>query len=372
MPDISNTRSTCSSGSYIFGSPHLISTVMGWKPLTELGVTLVHEHLTSSFLSCKIQNVPYGNYDGDQDLCLSNIGHIKRYPYFYSKNLCLSDADVVKYMDYELSLFKFAGGSSVVETSSYGLKRSLQFVKLYSQTTGINILVGTGYYTAMTQSTSELSMTWLEMYDKMMSEFVYGIKDSNCIGIYPAFIGEVGSSWPIHDFERQSIIATGEVQEQLHCPVSFSPGCNESSPMEILRIYQEAGGNACKVIMSHADRTFTSKEKLMEFIDDTNCFVLFDSFGVENSTYYNNNQFSSVLSDIERIQYISDLKQQGKLNRILMSQDIHTKNRLISYGGSGYSHILNNIIPRMLKKDFNIHEIDKILINNPRQWLSLL
>lgn len=56
------------------------------------------------------------------------------------------------------------------------------------------------------------------------------------------------------DFEKRAIRATGELQEQLRCPVSFHPGRDASAPAEILRLYQEAGGNSEKAIMSHIDR----------------------------------------------------------------------------------------------------------------------
>ena len=57
-------------------------------------------------------------------------------------------------------------------------------------------------------------------------------------------------------FEKRAIQATAEVQQQLKCPVSFHPGRNTAAPSEIMRIYQEAGGDARKAILSHLDRTF--------------------------------------------------------------------------------------------------------------------
>lgn len=36
--------------------------------------------------------------------------------------------------------------------------------------------------------------------------------------------GEVGSSWPITDFEKRAIKASAEVQSVLGCGVTFHPG----------------------------------------------------------------------------------------------------------------------------------------------------
>jgi phosphotriesterase-related protein len=57
----------------------------------------------------------------------------------------------------------------------------------------------------------------------------------------------------VSDFEKKAIIATGEVQAQLGCPVSFHPGRHPEAPFEIIRLFQEAGGDVKKAVMSHLD-----------------------------------------------------------------------------------------------------------------------
>lgn len=55
------------------------------------------------------------------------------------------------------------------------------------------------------------------------------------------------------DFEKRAIVATAHVQTDLNCPVSFHPGRTTEAPFEIIRIFQEAGGDAKKADMSHLD-----------------------------------------------------------------------------------------------------------------------
>ncbi|MAO89393.1 MAG: phosphotriesterase-related protein, partial [Dehalococcoidia bacterium] len=40
------------------------------------------------------------------------------------------------------------------------------------------------------------------------------------------------------------------------------------------------------------------------------------------------------------------------------------------YGGKGYAHILENIVPRMRKRGFSNENIDNILIENPKRILT--
>jgi len=66
----------------------------------------------------------------------------------------------------------------------------------------------------------------------------------------------------------------------------------------------------------------------MEFVDQNRCYVQFDQFGVESS-FYQLNPRTNIMSDMQSIQLIAMLKQEGKLQRVLMSHDIHTKHRLV-------------------------------------------
>lgn len=64
------------------------------------------------------------------------------------------------------------------------------------------------------------------------------------------------------EFEKRAIRATAKAQRQLGCPVSFHPGRNAKAPFEIMRIFQEAGGDTKKTIMSHLDsKTISIEDK---------------------------------------------------------------------------------------------------------------
>jgi phosphotriesterase-related protein len=42
----------------------------------------------------------------------------------------------------------------------------------------------------------------------------------------------------------------------------------------------------------------------------------------------------------------------------------------IKFGGHGYSHILNNVLPKMQAKGISEATTDKITIENPKAWLA--
>ena len=94
-------------------------------------------------------------------------------------------------------------------------------------------------------------------------------------------------------------------------------------------------------------------------------------------------------SDAQRISVVKMLCDKGFADYIFISHDIHSKHRLVShyyfqsiimvqrllilqvkYGGHGYSHILQNIIPKMKDRGISDEDITKMTITSPGKWLT--
>lgn len=100
-------------------------------------------------------------------------------------------------------------------------------------------------------------------------------------------------------------------------------------------------------------------------------------------------------SDAQRMDRIVRLVNEGFEDRITMSHDIHTKHRLVhfvcipnqvlifilisffflsqsqfGFGGHGYAHIYNNVLPKLATKGLTDKQIEKITVDNPAKWLQ--
>lgn len=344
-----------------------VQTVLGEKPASELGRILTHEHVALSFGAFYVPPPNHLKRFFDRKIELSNVGFLKQYPYSSQYNVAFNDKDTADAVLEDLKFFRECGGGTIVENSNHGLNRNIALMKELSKQTGVNIIAGTGHYVALTQSSGTLALSKENMYDLIVREMTVGCEESP--DVRTGFIGEVGSAWPIEDFEKRAIQATAEAQEQLKCPVTFHPGRDPGAALEVMRLYQEAGGDSKKAIMSHLDRTLVNDQVLLEFADEVKCYCQFDLFGTECS-FYQLHSLTDMPSDAQRIDRVLCLKNHGMLDRILLSHDIHTKHRLIKFGGHGFAHIANNVLPRMLLKGFTQEEIDTITITNPKKWLS--
>ncbi|CAH0400151.1 unnamed protein product [Chilo suppressalis] len=347
----------------------LVQTVLGDVSPEELGRTLTHEHLSMAFEhfyrrppSQLASRVKF------EEVTLKTVGYLRQYPYSSKFNLVMNDERAQDAVLNDVKIFKECGGGTIVENSTEGLDRDLGYCKRVSQISGVHVVAGTGYYITDTQPANHLHHRQEDMYNHMLTQLTIGQEVSGS-AIKAGFMGEIASVWPLRDFEIKAIKAAGELQENFGCGVSFHPHRVTEAPFEIIRLYLEAGGAADKAVMSHLDRTLLENEKLLEF-SELGTYCQFDLFGIEVS-YYQLNVDTDMPSDAQRIDKIRLLVDEGKEDKVLMSHDIHTKHRLIDFGGHGYSHIINNVLPKMKSKGISPATIDKITIENPAKWLSI-
>ncbi len=53
-----------------------------------------------------------------------------------------------------------------------------------------------------------------------------------------------------------------------------------------------------------------------------------------------------------------------------MSHDICYRARLVQFGGHGYGHIFENVVPLMRRRGFSEDEIEQITIEMPKRLLT--
>lgn len=120
------------------------------------------------------------------------------------------------------------------------------------------------------------------------------------------------------------------------------------------------------------DRTFTSSAddvRKMRELCHRGCYVNHSFFGKECSHY----QYCAAVdmpSDARRIQRVKALVDSGCEERVLVSHDVVCKTDMTCYGGHGYTHILEYIVLKMRDRGFGGKTIDKLIRNNPKNWLA--
>jgi phosphotriesterase-related protein len=329
----------------------------------ELGVTLPHEHLLLDFTGAKM-HPRYCSPDDVSELefKMENLGKIRQFPYSVRRNLSIDSVDQAIS---ELKLFKSAGGNTLVDVTSIGIRHSTEHLPRISKETGVNIIIGTGFYVDASVSPDTKMLSVQELCDAIVSEVCEGVEGT---GVKCGVIGEVGVSYPMTDFEKKSLQAAAKAQQVTGAPLIIHPGRDERSPPHILDVLEEAGADLSRTVMSHIDRTVLADDALIK-LAKRGCYLEYDMFGTEVSHY----QFvkeTDMPSDAQRVQKVKTLVNSGFSHRLLLSHDIHTKHRLVCYGGHGYGHLLENVVPKMEERGISRDTIDSLITENPQQWLT--
>ena len=337
-------------------------TVLGLVPAEELGIALTHEHLLidlGSVFSAPDDATSYSF--AYQPVSTDNLWWV-RYNYGGNKdNMELLDEDTAIA---EAARFKKSGGQTIVDATSVGIKRDPLGLARIARATGLNVIMGSGYYVHDYHPSNIVDKSEDEIVEEIVSDITEGVGDT---GIRSGVIGEVGCSWPLEENERKSLRAAARAQRLTGAPLLIHPGRNPQAPLEIMEIVRESGGDPTRTIMSHVDRTIFDNDTL-DKLAETCCFIEFDLFGSETTFY----PFSPIdmPNDGKRLDFFMHLRDEGRLGQVLMAQDICNKHRLTKYGGHGYAHILENVKPIMRRKGFLTEEIDQVMVGNPARALA--
>ena len=340
----------------------LVQTVLGPIHPSELGATTTHEHLyiEFSFMYRRAQDSPSQEL-ADTPITLENLGWIRRNYYSNRSNLKLMDLDTtIK----EVRKYSEVGGGAIVDATTTGIGRNPNALAQISRESGVHIIMGAGFYVEAVHPEDMDERSVEDLAREIIRDIVEGVEGS---GVRAGIIGEVGCTWPLAPNERKSLSAAAIAQRETGAAVLIHPGRHPDAPVEILEVLASGGADISRVIMGHLDRTVFEFDALKS-IAASGCYLEWDLFGNEGS-YYPLAEID-MPSDAQRLDFIKRVADAGYSDRIVIGQDIFTKHRLVRYGGHGYGHILENIVPRMRRKGFSEDVIRAITVGNPARILA--
>jgi phosphotriesterase-related protein len=338
-----------------------IHTVKGRIDPALLGKTMTHEHLLWD------QTVWWG---GDPEeltlrelihkpITMEVLGQVFYHPHLFLDNIRQYSTELAIS---EAMYYKKAGGSSLVDLTSLGLGRDPQAMLAISEATGLNIIMGCGYYQSSLLPLEMRSWTKEQHARQIIQEFENGVQ---LTGIRPGAIGEIGVINLDDPVDIIRLRAAGLAQKETGAPLFIHPIMLEQKDHIMIDILEEEGANLEKVVMCHCDPTLMYPN-YHDSLAKRGVYIEYDQFGLEFVVAID----FWLPRDIERIRAIHQQIQLGNLKRIIVSQDVSFRTSLVKYGGWGYAHILRDLVPFMRRIGISETELNTIFIENPAQLLS--
>lgn len=341
-----------------------VRTVCGDIPRSKLGVVSTHEHVLLDLTAFyRERPVPGIKNPAEQKVEMWNLGVLSRDCYALRDNLILDDEAL---QSSELNYFRDAGGNTIVDASLPGIGRNPLALRRISEKTGLNIVMGTGFYVGETHPKALEGMSEEQIADIMIGEIRCGAENT---GVRAGYIGEIGVSEIFDERERKVLRAAAAAQRETAVAVNVHINPWTTNGIEAADILIKTGVPAERICISHID--VENREDYVFQLLSKGVYVEFDNFGKE---FYirrevRNSGYGLFVRDLDRIKFLKKLIDAGYSDRILLSCDLCLKNLLHRYGGWGYDHVLTNVLPMMEDEGVSGAQIQKLLKKNPADWL---
>jgi len=336
-----------------------VQTVLGLIEPGQLGPALMHEHVLSDITPPAMAAKDEPEYE----ITLQNVFRIMYGTCSHPGKYRLRDRGTAVE---ELREMKRVGGRAVVDLTCGGLKPDPEGLAAISADAGVHIVMGCGHYVQEYQDAANRDRTVDDFAREMVDQVQAGAWGT---GVRAGIIGEIGCQATWTDQEKRVMRGAVAAQRETGAALNVHPGRHADQPQEIMDFIRAEGGDPSRTIISHLDRTIFDDDRMFR-LADTGCIMEFDLFGQE-TTFYWRQPDVFMPNDGMRLQTLRKLADRGLLDRLLISHDICYRTRLFHYGGHGYGHIFENVVP-LMRRDFSQEEIDTILVANPRRLLTFI
>ena len=307
---------------------------------TDLGVTLMHEHVF--IMDTEIgQNYPEAWGDDTK-----------------------READAIE----RLNELKSRGVDTIVDLTVIGLGRYLPRIARIAAATELNIVVATGLYTY-----NDVPMhfhfvgpgTALGGPETMTEMFVrdieHGIADT---GIKAAILKCATDEPGVTPGVERVLRAVAAAHRQTGVPISTHTHAASRRGLEQQAIFAEEGVDLSRVVIGHSGDT-TDIAYLEELIA-AGSYIGMDRFGVD-----------AFLSTEERVKTVATMCERGHAERMVLSHDascyfdaLPEETLPIALPNWHYLHIHNDVIPALKQRGVTDEQLTTMLVDNPRRIFS--
>jgi predicted metal-dependent phosphotriesterase family hydrolase len=302
-----------------------IRTILGPISPEQLGICMVHEHLV--------------------------IDHWDMWP-VPNYSLIVDDVELVIE---EVDAYRAAGGVTIVDVTNIGLGRDPLALKEISRATGVQIVMGCGWYRERVYPAYIQEKSADELAAMLVAEITEGVDGT---GIRPGIIGEIGTERRfITPAQERVFRAVARAHLQTGAPISTHTTHWGELALEQLALLVEEGVDPRHVIIGHlGDRRNIS---MLLPIAERGAFL-----GIDNIGYHDYQR------EERRAQNVIDLIEAGFRSQVLLSMDIATLNDLHSYGGKGFDYLLLKFIPLLRELGATDEDVQSMLVENPQRALA--
>lgn len=355
-----------------------VITVTGRVDPESLGVTLPHEHLFADWRDVKFDppDSAVERRRAEQPVSMENLWWVQRN---YFQNLDNLRLDSYEEAVEEVQQYRRAGGDALVDVTPKNCGGDPELVRSVAQETGVTMVQGTAFYTQNAHPDCLDDMSVADIASEFESDVRHGIGDSD---VRAGIIGEIGLSGHIHDREERVLRGAARAAVKTGAPVTIHPpgGTPHSNKdgdyppsrwcLDVLDIVASEGLPADRIVMGHQDMSAWVEDlDYQRELLERGAYVEYDIFG-QKPYHYKPSLHDAWPSDVQRVERLATLIREGYADQLLVSGDVFLKVHRLAYGGFGYRHVLDNVVPIFEGCGIDESVVSGILTENPASALA--
>jgi phosphotriesterase-related protein len=342
-----------------------LNTVLGPTDESQIGHTMSHVHLTVD-LMCWHMPPESGPMRGlsETKITLENLGTVRRNAMRVKDNLVQDDLALAIR---EASEYRIAGGTTMINCDLPGIGRDITSLQKISRATGINVVASTGWYVQASHPPEVAARGIEELAEIMVKEITAGIGRT---GVKAGNIGEIALSGrtrePFRPDEEKVLRAAARAQGATGVSLTVHPNFPGDHWDTYLDVLEKEGADLGRCYMSHLG-LYPNPEVAKRILKRGVGFVSFDQLGHEELFGNPAAPALGYSTDKEEVRCVIDLLNAGFEDRLLLSAEVAMKTCYKQYGGWGYSHIHENILPWLKSLGASNEQAEGIMAANPRR-----
>jgi phosphotriesterase-related protein len=344
-----------------------VSTVTGPISPEQLGVTMSHVHLMCNFLFGGAEPPKEASRRklSESPITMDILGVIRRDAGLVKANMILDNVDEAIA---ELMFYKMAGGTSLVECSLPGTGRDLVALSKISRATVVNIICSSGWYVAGSHPSYVKGKSVDDLAAIIVGELTRGIGTTGIKtgAIKVALSGT--SKKPFIGDEEKVLRAVAHAQAKTGAALNIHPNFAGQHWHTYLDILKAEGANLSKCCANHMEM-FCPDIEYQKSVLERGVYISYDQFGHEQ-------YFDSMAPgwgfkpDSTRVEFLLQLIRAGYTKRIVLSNETAFKSCYKKYGGYGYAHVVETIVPELRFKGVTEEQLNIMLVENMKELLA--
>jgi phosphotriesterase-related protein len=342
-----------------------LNTVLGPIDASQVGHTMSHVHLTIDLMCWHIEPES-GPMRGlsEGKITMHNLGTVRRNAMRVKDNLVQDDFELAIR---EASQYRMGGGATMINCDLPGIGRDIAALQKISRATGINIVASTGWYVQVSHPPEVASSSIEQLAEAMVKEVTVGIGRS---GVKAGNIGEIALSGrtrePFRPDEEKVLRAAARAQKATGVSLTIHPNFPGDHWDTYIDVLEKEGADLGKCYMSHLG-LYPDPEVSKRILKRGVGFVSFDQLGHEELFGNPSAPGLGYSTDKEEVRCVIQLLNAGYEDRLLLSAEVAMKTCYKAYGGWGYSHLHENIIPWLKSLGASGGQVESIMAGNPRR-----